>query len=159
MPLQAGWTQSLSGCRRIREWLCTLLGKEVYYDRSLLTVPEHETDPADGVTDEENHPRSPGMKYKHYSPAAKVYLIEGSDDKFRRIVTSLGLDAKSKGLKPGMIDYGEDARKAAHKLFADLRELDRQGYDVVFIRTIEQAGLGFSVMNRMLRSAGFDVIK
>ena len=58
-----------------------------------------------------------------------------------------------------VIDYGDDERKAAHDLFADLRELDRQGYDIIYIRTLEESGLGFSVMNRMLKSAGYDVVK
>jgi hypothetical protein len=42
---------------------------------------------------------------------------------------------------------------------AELRELDRQGYDLILIRTLDEQGFGFSVMNRMLKSAGYDVVR
>lgn len=32
---------------------------------------------------------SPGMKYKHYSPLAKVILVKGSDDAYIKYVNSL----------------------------------------------------------------------
>lgn len=161
-----------------REWLQTALGKDVIYDPSLLTRHDNELDPeevignrgeaadlvnsdtAAGTEDSsEFRPKSPGMKYKHYSPKARVRLIEGDEEEFRNTATALGLEAVRSGLKPAVVDYGDDVRKAAHRLFADLRELDRQGYDLILIRTLEQSGLGFSVMNRMLRSAGYDVVK
>ena len=179
-----------------KEWMESILGKEVKYHPSLLEKPEADIDPeavtgsesgeaeayadavaghsadaeADGAetghsadaeaTDAgEFRPKSPGMKYKHYAPKAKVTLIEGDADTFRSKATVLGLEARKSGLRPAMIDYDDNVRKAAHNLFADLRELDRQGYDIIYIRTLEQSGLGFSVMNRMLKSAGYDVIE
>lgn len=140
-----------------REWLETALGCEVLYDESLL-VDKKEENP--GAIDEENFkPRSPGMKYTHYSPRAKVRIIEGDADAFGEKVMQLGLEAMREGLKPAILEYGSDAKKAAHKLFADLRELDRQGYDIIFVRALEERGEGFSVMNRMLKSAGYDVVR
>lgn len=142
-----------------KEWLSSVLGKEVVYDKSLTEMPGEELDPEAGAADTDFKPKSPGMKYKHYSPKAKVVLIDCAQDDFQSKATEQGLKAVRNGLKPAMIDYGENVRKAAHRLFADLRELDRQGYDIIFIRTLEQSGLGFSVMNRMLKSAGYDVVK
>ncbi|MBQ6315443.1 MAG: threonylcarbamoyl-AMP synthase [Mogibacterium sp.] len=142
-----------------REWLSAVIGKEVRYDKSLLEEPAEIADPKDGVAETDFKPKSPGMKYKHYSPNAQVTLIEGNEDEFRSKATAFGMEARKKNQKIAVIDYGDDVRKAAHNLFADLRELDRQGYDIILIRTLEQSGLGFSVMNRMLKSAGYDVIK
>lgn len=142
-----------------REWLSAVIGKEVRYDKSLLEEPAEIADPEDGVAETDFKPKSPGMKYKHYSPNAQVTLIEGDEDEFRSKATAVGMEARKKNQKIAVIDYGDDVRKAAHNLFADLRELDRQGYDIILIRTLEQSGLGFSVMNRMLKSAGYDVIK
>lgn len=142
-----------------REWLSAVIGKEVRYDKSLLEEPAEIADPEDGVAETDFKPKSPGMKYKHYSPNAQVTLIEGDEDEFRSKATAFGMEARKKNQKIAVIDYGDDVRKAAHNLFADLRELDRQGYDIILIRTLEQSGLGFSVMNRMLKSAGYDVIK
>ena len=134
-----------------RERLSEILGREVSYDKSLLESHDSE--------DDSFRPRSPGMKYKHYSPKAKVRLIEGDEEEFASKTRELGLEARERVEKVAIIDYGGDADKAARKLFADLRELDRQGYDLVLIRALPNIGFGFSVMNRMLRSAGYDVVR
>ena len=141
-----------------REWIETVLGTEVSYDKSLLINIEDEEGSMPG-DDSDFKPRSPGMKYKHYAPKAKVRLIAGDDEIFASKVMELGIEAKREGLKPAILEYGNDANKAAHKLFADLRELDRQGYDIILIRAIDTKGAGFGVMNRMLKSAGYDIVK
>ena len=140
-----------------REYISDILGREVIYDETLLEVPEEIADPDDGVSDTVFRPRSPGMKYKHYSPDARVILIEGSEERFRSRARELGIEAMKQGKRTAIIDYGDDPNRAAHKFFADLRELDRQGYDLILIRSLEQKGRGFGVMNRMLKSAGYDV--
>jgi len=142
-----------------KEKLMILLHRAVLYDNSLLTKPETIADPRNGAADTDFRPRSPGMKYIHYSPKAKVRLIEGSSREFREKAKKLGLEARQRGESVAILDYDNDPGKAAHKLFADMRELDRQGYDLILIRTLDEDGFGFSVMNRMLKSAGYDVIK
>ena len=139
-----------------KEWLEAVLGCTVEYDKSLMMKPENEIDVGEA---EAFKPKSPGMKYTHYSPKAKVRLIAGDNETFGRRIMELGVEAKREGLKPAILEYGNDAKKAAHKLFADLRELDRQGYDIIFIRAIDEKGAGFSVMNRMLKSAGYGIVK
>ena len=142
-----------------KEKLESILKRAVLYDGALLEKPENIADPEDGVADTDFKPKSPGMKYKHYSPKATVRLIEGDDNEFRDKIKKLGLEARERGERAAILDYGNDPGKAAHKLFAELRELDRQGYDLIFIRTLAEEGFGFSVMNRMLKSAGYDVVK
>ncbi len=142
-----------------KERLESILKRAVLYDNSLLEKPTAEAAPENGVADTDFRPKSPGMKYKHYSPKAAVRLIEGDDNEFLEKAKRIGLEAREKGLKAALIDYENDPGKAAHKLFADLRELDRQGYDLILIRTLREKGFGFSVMNRMLKSAGYDVVK
>ena len=137
-----------------KEKLSEFLGKEVRYDASLT---EDETTAVDH--DPDYVPKSPGMKYVHYAPKAKVRIIRGSEEEFNARAKELGLEATAKGKKTAIIDYGGDPDKAAKRLFADLRELDRQGYDLVLIRAVANVGFGFSVMNRMLRSAGYDIVE
>jgi L-threonylcarbamoyladenylate synthase len=141
------------------ETLSEVLGCEVVYYKALLEKPAEIADPEDGVADTEFRPKSPGMKYRHYSPKARVRLVEDTGDGIWTKIRELELESERQGLKPAVIDYDDDERLAAHNLFADLRELDRQGYDIIYIRTLEESGLGFSVMNRMLKSAGYDVVK
>lgn len=143
-----------------KEWLEAALGCEVRYDPSLLEKPGTEADPLLGAAGEtEFRPKSPGMKYTHYSPKAKVRIIEGDAKFFGDKVMQLGIEAMREGKKPAILEYGGDAKKAAHKLFADLRELDREGYDIIFVRGLDEKGEGFSVMNRMIKSAGYDIVK
>ena len=141
------------------EWISAVTGIEVEYDKSLLEHHGDLADPGAGVADSEFAPKSPGMKYKHYAPKAKVVIVDCSEEDFASRVLALGTMAKSEGMKVGILHYDNDARKAAHKLFADLREMDRAGYDVILVKALEEEGLGFSVMNRMLKSAGYDVVK
>ncbi len=141
------------------EILEEVLGCKVVYYKALFEKPAETADPENGVADTEFRPRSPGMKYRHYSPKARVRLVDAAGEGVRTKVRELELEAERDGLKHAFIDYGTDARKAAHDLFADLRKLDRQGYDIIFIMTLEQSGFGFSVMNRMLKSAGYDVVQ
>ena len=141
------------------EDLSQVLGKEVRYDSSLYTKPTEIADPEDGVAETEKAPKSPGMKYRHYSPNAKVRLIAGNDEEFTAQAVKLGAEARKNGQRTAILNYGDNPGKAAYKLFADLRELDRQHYDQIFIRSLEEVGYGFSVMNRMLKSAGYDIVK
>lgn len=142
-----------------REKLMSILKRSVLYDSSLLVKPDSVADPSDGVSDTDFKPKSPGMKYKHYSPNAAVRLIQGSADEFRAKAKEIGIEAMQNGEKVAILDYDNDPGKAAHKLFAELRELDRQGYSLILIRTLDEEGFGFSVMNRMLKSAGYDIVK
>ena len=127
------------------EWMSNVVGKPVTYDKHLIS--------------EDEAPKSPGMKYQHYSPDAKVTIIEGDDESFKRKAVELAREAKEKGKRSAILNYGEDSKKAAHQLFADLRELDRLKFDLILIKALDEEGLGFSVMNRMLKSAGYDVVK
>lgn len=47
----------------------------------------------------------------------------------------------------------------AARLFADLRELDRLGADIILLEGIEPAGMGLAVMNRIRKAAGFRIIR
>lgn len=60
----------------------------------------------------------------------------------------------------GVIFYEEnESEKAAHDFFAKLREYDKDGIDVILAVALKENGIGFSVMNRMLKSAGYNIKK
>ena len=121
-------------------------------------------------------PKSPGMKYKHYSPKADVIIIKESsgtnaDINITDHVTSVDevtteniriqeiiKEAASTGRKVEIIDYQGDSKHAARDFFARLRQCDRDGVDIILVRALDERGLGFSVMNRMLKSAGYSVV-
>ena len=121
-----------------------------------------------GVT-ENSVVRSPGMKYKHYAPNAKVTIVKGVLEKFISFVKenkksntfAMCFDGEEDLMPVNAISYGnkEDAKAQAHKLFSALRQLDKMNAERVFVRCPEMNGVSLAVYNRLIRSAGFDVIE
>jgi len=115
--------------------------------------------------------RSPGMKYKHYAPDAKVILVEGSDERIVGKVNSLITRYKRCGLVVGVITmrkhglydadvvkFMSDLNAFAKGLFSAFREFDEVGVDVIIVEGVEERGLGLAIMNR-LRKASFKIEK
>lgn len=129
-----------------------VLGKKVSLDPAL----EIETK----IKDEEFQPMSPGMKYKHYAPDAEMVIYEGPEDRVTEEIEKAKARLEQDGKKVGIIVFGSyDFEKAAHNLFADLRQMDEDGVDVILAGAVAKEGLGLAVMNRMLKSAGYNTIK
>jgi L-threonylcarbamoyladenylate synthase len=110
--------------------------------------------------------RSPGMKYRHYSPAAKLILIEGAkqdvNKKIMQLIRRYKMKQKRVGImitdktaqKADMKKYiGMDSRQIATNLFRWLREFDANKIDVILVQGISHKGLGFGVMNRLGKAA------
>lgn len=93
---------------------------------------------------------SPGMKYKHYAPEARVVLTR-SDGK------ALLADALAHGIRAEL--FGDErAEVQAHELFARLRQADEMGLELVIFSAPSCDGVGLSVMNRLLRASAFTVL-
>ena len=109
---------------------------------------------------------SPGMKYKHYSPNAEVYIVKGTDSDISAFLKSvsvnkigfLGFGSEILPDSVTVFPYGKDAEEQAENLFSSLREADAAGCTEVYVRMPDTAGIGLAVYNRLLRSAGFRVI-
>ncbi|MBQ4061499.1 MAG: threonylcarbamoyl-AMP synthase [Christensenellaceae bacterium] len=118
---------------------------------------------------------SPGMKYKHYSPRANVTVIESEDhavlakelmlryDKYvsagRKTLILCTEDTYKLVCKTDVKCIGKTVREVAHRIFDELRQADLDGFDEVLFEATDISGMGLAVMNRMVRAAGFDVIK
>lgn len=110
---------------------------------------------------------SPGMKYKHYSPKADVIMVEGGIEDFTRLVSenygdgvySLIFDGDEENFPFRNLTYGADSLQQAHLLFQRLRELDEIGAKKVYARAPSKDGVGLAVYNRLIRAAGFEVIR
>ena len=143
------------------EDLSRKLGKKVTLDPALLVRPDiHRSGDSLMETDTEFHPKSPGMKYKHYAPKAEMIIFEGEAEKVRLAIAEAKLERAERGEKVGIILY-DDSRpeEAAHDFFAQLRAFDKSGVDVIFAAALKEDGVGFAVMNRMFKSAGYHTIQ
>ena len=130
-----------------------VLKKEVKYDEALLKDKQGE--------DGDIRPKAPGMKYKHYAPKADMVVIEGQRDKVKAEIERLNGLNERLGSKVGVILFEEKAFvEAAHDFFAKLRDLDNEEVDLILAGALSDFdGVGFAVMNRMLKSAGYNIVK
>ena len=112
---------------------------------------------------------SPGMKYKHYSPKAKVTIIKGSFDAFKKYAEEnkddgtycLLFEGEEKEIDLPSIVYGKknDPSSQAKHIFDSLRKLDKADAKTVFARFPESDGVGLAVFNRLIRASGFNMIE
>ena len=138
------------------------LGREVKYDKSLTDAAKHvQLDPAAGVSESDFQPKSPGMKYRHYAPKAEMVIVEGERGRVKEEIERLRVLNEKLGNKVGVILFEEKAfLEAAHDFFAKLRDLDNEGVDMILAGALSDTdGVGFAVMNRMLKSAGYNIVR
>lgn len=110
---------------------------------------------------------SPGMKYKHYSPKANVVIVEGEYDKFIEFFKenySDGVYAMIFGNETDKFpyphfSYGKTDSEQAMELFDKLRIADEKNAKIVYVRCPSKDGIGLAVYNRLIRAAGFEVVK
>lgn len=111
---------------------------------------------------------SPGMKYKHYSPKAEVFILSGSTEKIEVFLSDRDSSLKIAYLGYGneklseniiSVPYGETSEQQAEHLFSGLRLCDELQCDEVYVRMPDKSGMGLAVYNRLLRSAGFRIIE
>ncbi len=116
---------------------------------------------------ESEAPKSPGMKYKHYSPDTNVVMIRDND--WKKAITAAKKQHLHVGVMagPGIVNqvqseatavfcFADDSVEAATKgLFAGLRALDEsEELDVIYVATFPEQELGVAYMNRLKKAAG-----
>ncbi|MDQ4122701.1 MAG: L-threonylcarbamoyladenylate synthase [Acidobacteriota bacterium] len=99
----------------------------------------------------ENLP-SPGLKYKHYSPKAKVVLV-GSNFNVQssKLSAFIGLSEPDEAFKLRKICTSVE--EYAHEVFAFFRECDDAGIETIYCQTVEETGIGRALMDRLRRAA------
>lgn len=108
--------------------------------------------------------RSPGMKYRHYSPNAKIILVEGANANQK--ISQLLRQYKKQGMRVGILSMkknhiksdltrfvGSNPNMIAANLFKSFREFDEKKIDIILAQGISQKGLGLGIMNRLGKAA------
>lgn len=104
-------------------------------------------------------PKSPGQKYRHYAPDAKVYLIEHGDSAaFSALLEKLTREGqRGTAVTCGIAATGAqsmaDSAEYARQLFSVLRGADADGLDFIVAELPESGGLGDAVINRLKKAA------
>ncbi|MFQ5952892.1 MAG: L-threonylcarbamoyladenylate synthase [Candidatus Omnitrophota bacterium] len=114
--------------------------------------------------------KSPGKYPQHYSPKAKVLVVEDGDSQVgdvKMVVQNMIRKKKKVGImakKEHADEYSRfdvkilgprnNGKKCASNLFHILREFDSENMDVIIAEAIPERGLGLAVMNRLHKAAG-----
>lgn len=127
------------------------------------------------AADKNLRPKAPGMKYKHYAPKGELTIYEGRSD---AVIDAINRDAekqKARGKRVGIIaaketkdryhtgiikviGSREDEASIAQRLYAVLREFDRENTEYIYSESFLDDDLGQAVMNRLLKAAGHHVV-
>ena len=107
---------------------------------------------------------SPGMKYKHYAPKAKIIIVNAPKEKYEKFVNAqdgaFALCYEGDNITIPKVTFGRegDDLSQSHALFDALRRLDELGAEKVYARNPKLTGVGLAVYNRLIRAAAFCVI-
>ena len=122
----------------------------ITYEMLKDVLPEVTIDPALGHALQKGEvPKSPGMKYTHYSPNADVFIVKGDINKVTHKINALVVDAMNKNQKVGILATDETIQffnadlvlsagtsfnlsTIASNLFETLRAFDDAKIDIVY---------------------------
>ncbi len=110
---------------------------------------------------------SPGMKYKHYSPKTGVFLVKADSVAFADYINKkensaaivFSEDVNKISIKTLCYGSAQDEAAQAQTIFSLLRMADELGVSAVYVHAPKKCGVGLAVYNRLIRAAGFKVIK
>lgn len=137
----------------------------------LSVLPQVEYDRALENTDKNLIPKSPGQKYRHYSPDAKMVIVEGSVEEITQKIIRLSKEYEAQGMSVGILATKQTQDKYKHSkilivgdrdfpetiaanFFNALREFDNLNVDIIIAEGVEEKGIGKAIMNRMRKAAG-----
>ena len=111
------------------------------------------------------HPlKSPGMKYRHYSPTAPIILFCGEPEK-TAIAMKQHAKESSANKTAALWHTGDTpvvshtqklpraAEQAAPLLFSSLRLIDKPNVSKILVQGYSEAGVGAAIMNRLRKAA------
>jgi L-threonylcarbamoyladenylate synthase len=118
----------------------------------------------DRATTADDLGRSPGTRHRHYSPNARVILMEGkTGEQIEQLcrqyigqgaVGFIGhtlIEIDHPNFKSIILEGKPEAY--AHSIYSALRELDRPGTNAIIVEGISEEGAGAAVMDRLRRAA------
>ncbi|MDR1567310.1 MAG: threonylcarbamoyl-AMP synthase [Streptococcaceae bacterium] len=117
---------------------------DLAYDKHLIA--ENET------------PKAPGMKYRHYAPDVPVYMVEKSDfstisdQKEIAIVADSALLQRFKKAQVFELTQNDDVKLATRNLYRALRSFDRPELKAIYVQTFSGVGSA-AYMNRLKKAS------
>lgn len=121
-------------------------------------------------------PKAPGMKYRHYAPEGSLTIYEGDTIPVIEAINEKAREKLESGNSVGVIAtdetkdfyrYGivktigsrKNEASIAAGLYGILREFDELHTEYIFTESFEDDSLGQAIMNRLLKAAGYHMVK
>ncbi|MDQ3686992.1 MAG: threonylcarbamoyl-AMP synthase, partial [Acidobacteriota bacterium] len=98
----------------------------------------------------------PGLKHRHYSPTARVVVVAQSAYAAPAPDAAyIGLDAPSPAAARifSLVLVCRNVEEYARSLFHFFRRCDATGVKTIYCQSVEEAGLGLALMDRINRAA------
>jgi L-threonylcarbamoyladenylate synthase len=99
------------------------------------------------------HPKSPGMKYRHYSPRARVIIVSQTTET-APVARAAFIGTRALGKKKNFLLYRvcRNSEEYAHTLFAFFRQCDDANVSAIYCQSVETRGIGLALMDRLRRA-------
>ena len=119
-------------------------------------------------------PKSPGMKYTHYSPKGKMFIAYGNKQKVIdfinqevvekektykvAVICATEYQAQIKAKEKFVIGSLMNPEEIAANLFIALRKMDELKIEYIYTHSFPTNNIGYATMNRLLKASGNNVI-
>lgn len=142
------------------------IDQEVVYEEAKTRVEEEEA------------PKAPGMKYRHYAPKAPMTIFRGEtalvEKEILRQIDEMLKNGKTVGVFAPIerksvynrknitfVSMGtqSDLGEVARNLFEGLRRFDDAQVDVILSEGFQEVGVSRAIMNRLKKAASFHIIE
>ncbi len=130
-----------------------------------------------GKVTEQNKPKAPGMKYRHYAPKGEVVLVQGNIKNMPQKINELAESFYNLGSTVGVIcteetkscyDYNKykvvcigtrtNLSSITPNLFQSLREMDENNIEHILCEGFSTDGEGLAIMNRLVKASSYNII-
>lgn len=97
--------------------------------------------------------KSPGVKYRHYSPLAYVFIVSGVEETVP-MKSSAYIGLQKVGKKNfGLTKICRNDEEYARSLFHFFRECDKKKIQTIYCESVSEDGIGLALMDRIRKAA------
>jgi len=131
-------------------------------------------DPSIMFLDKNIIPKSPGQKYKHYSPKGNLILFKGYEENIRREISKSAEKFTEEGKKVLILSVKENIKyyskgiifnlgskeeyeTISSNIFKALRKADELNVDYILSESFSEEGIGKAIMNRLIKASGGNI--
>ena len=97
--------------------------------------------------------KSPGVKYRHYSPLAYVFIVSGMEETVP-MKSSAYIGLKGNGRAQfGLKKICKNTEEYTRALFHFFRECDNKRIETIYCESVSEDGIGLALMDRIRKAA------